>query len=421
MKRCLVIPATFFPYNDTNSQIVYKHLRLLDMQYDVCALRNYPEEKQLEERLSEDPNYKKFKVTWADEYNNVWFNIRNVDLFKGLRHMKRYIESAVQMYDGQDYVYTMTWPCYTTRAGVILKKNRPAVRWIAAFSDPINHNPYMFDKETYRHYSLPEKIAFKLYLKYYVVAEDEANALEQADLLVFISEELREFMIEQYMKYFGSVTEESIRKKSIIVPLNYIPEWNMIHPVQETETDDKFILSHFGRIYGYRIIEEFIHAVEIFVRKYPGQKLLIEQYGEFRKSDRKLIRKLHLDPYFAIHGKIPYEECIEKMNRSDGVLLFDTILPDDQFQPFLPSKLMEYSLLEKNVLAVTTEKSPSWRIMKRDNAIACHYDREEILQGLEDLIIHHKPSKVNYKTTNEQASEILKQAIINMDAGEAYD
>ena len=415
MKRCLVIPATFFPYNDTNSQIVYKHLRLLDMEYDVCALRNYPEEQQLQENLDHDPNYGKFHVTWADEYNNVWFNIKNVNLIKALNHMKKYVESAVQMYDGQDYVYTMTWPCYTTRAGVILKKERPAVKWIAAFSDPINHNPYMFDEETYRHYSLPEKAAFKAYLKYYVVAEDEANALEQADLLVFISEELRDFMIEQYMKYFGKVPEEDIRRKCVVVPLNYIPEWNMVKPVQKAAADDTYTLSHFGRIYGLRIIEEFIYAVKLFIDRYPGQKFRIEQYGEFRKTDRRLIRQLGLDPYFVISEKIPYEECIRKMNESDGVLLFDTILPDDGFQPFLPSKLMEYSLLEKDVLAVTTEKSPSWRILKRSDAIACRYDRNDILKGLEDLIIRRKPSRVDYRMTNEEASMILQQAIADMD------
>ncbi len=411
MKRCLVIPATFFPYNDTNSQIVYKHLRLLDMRYDVSALRNFPEEEELRRRMEEDPNSSKFSVTWADLYNNVWFNIRNVDLFKALRHMKKYVETSVNMYDGQEYVYTMTWPCYTTRAGVKLKQLHPEVKWIAAFSDPINHNPYTFDKETYRHYSLPEKIAFRLYLKYYVVAEDEANALEQADLLVFISEELRDFMITQYVRYFNRIPEEEIRAKCTVVPLNYIREWNLLEPAEKTEDSGTYTLSHFGRIYGLRIIEEFIYAVKLFCEKHPQVKLKIAQYGEFRKTDRKLIRSLGLDDLFEINDKIPYEECIRRMQASDGVLLFDTILEEDEFQPFLPSKLMEYSLLEKDVLAVTTKKSPAWRVMRKTDAIACTYDRNEILKGLEEMVIERRPSKVDYRMTNEEASLILKRAI----------
>ena len=103
------------------------------------------------------------------------------------------------------------------------------------------------------------------------------------------------------------------------------------------------------------------------------------------------------------------------MRDSDGVLLFDTILPDDQFQPFLPSKLMEYSLLEKDVLAVTTEKSPAMRVMKKTDAIACLYDRNEILKGLEALIIEGRASKVSYQMTNEEAAVILSEAIEAMD------
>ena len=413
MKSCLVVPATFFPYNDTNSQIVYKHLRLLDMEYDVCALRAYPEEEELRKRLSEDPNYRKFRVWWADDYNNVWFNIKNVNLVKALRHMEKYVDSAVRCYKGQEYLYTMTWPCYTTRAGVRLKKNFPDLKWIAAFSDPINHNPYMFDNETYRHYSLPEKAAFRMYLKYYVVAEDEARALEQADLLVFISEELMEFMISQYKLYFNRISEEDIRRRCVVVPLNYIEEWNMLRP-EETAPSEEYILSHFGRVYGLRVIEEFIHAFKMFTIAHPDVRITIEQYGEFRKTDLKLIHELSLDDHFRVHEKVPYSECIERMKKSDGVLLFDTILPDDVFQPFLPSKLMEYSLLEKDVLAVTTEKSPAWRIMKKDGAVACRYDRSEILKGLEELVIERKPSKVTYRMTNTEASGILRNAIEKM-------
>ena len=100
-------------------------------------------------------------------------------------------------------------------------------------------------------------------------------------------------------------------------------------------------------------------------------------------------------------------ECIEKMYQSDAVLLFDTILDEDTIQPYLPSKIMEYSLLKKDVLAVTTSKSPSYRILKESNAIACKYDRNDILKGLEDLLLNHRESKVHYAYTKEQAIQSL--------------
>ncbi len=414
--RCLVVPGNFLPFNDTVTQLLYKQLRLLNMQYDVIALRN-TEDSALLNLLHADPNYSKFSISYADDYSNIYFSINNVNLFKCLRHMNRYVDTAVKAWNGHEYVVTSSWPCYTIRAGLAIKKAHPEVKWIASFCDPINHSPYKFDNETYASYSLPEKAAFNLYLHYFVVDADEAHAFESADLLVFICEEQRDFMITQYLKYFHNVTEEEIRRKCVIVPLNYVPEWKEFRPEPFVKKEETFVLSHFGRVYGLRIIQEFIYAFEMFIRKHPDTRIRVEQYGEFRKSDLDLIRKLGLSYYFTVHDKIPYSECIEKQKSSDAVLLFDTILPDDQIQPYLPSKILEYSILRKNVLAVTTPKSPSYRILKESNAIACRYDRNDILRGLEELVIEHRPSLINYATPNSEAVKPLQEAIDRLNAG----
>ena len=416
MEKCLVIPGPFVPYNDTITQLVYKQLRLLDFDYDVCALGN-PEDPGLKALLEKDPSYSRFHIHTVDKYNNVLFSIKNVDLIKGLRHMKRYVETAVSMYDGQPVIYTNSWPCYTVRPAVQIEKDHPNVLWIASFSDPINHSPYKYDETTYRSYSLPEKIAFNLYCKYYVVDQDEADAFEHADILVFICQEQRDFMIQQYVTYFHNIPEEEVRKKCVIVPLNYVPEWNQLS-IKNEETSGKkndtdspshpYVLAHFGRVYGLRLIAEFIHAVRLFQDAHPGVPFRID---EFRKSDRKLIESLGLTDLFQIHEKVPYDECIERMKEADGVLLFDTILPDHQIQPYLPSKILEYSLLKKQVLAVSTKTSPAYRICKESDAIACVYDRKDILLGLEELLIEKKPSVVRYAQTNAEAVEPLRKKI----------
>lgn len=400
--RCLVVPGTFLPYNDTVTQLVYKQLRLLPFEYDVCALKDTPDAK-LQGYMDADPNHEKFHIHYAGEDKNVRFSIKNINLLKGLENMNAYIDTAVSMYDGQQYLYTSSFPCYSIRVGVKLKQMHPEIKWIANFSDPINHSPYKDDKETYKSYILPEKIAYNLYCKYYVVDEDEIHAFEQADILTFICEEQRDYMIQQYVKYGGRIAEETIRRKCVIVPLNYVPEWNSITSSMRYLKNDKYLLSHFGRIYGLRLMKEFIYGLKLFLDKYPDTKLRIAQYGEFRKSDRKLIHALKLDSYFDIHDKVPYAQCIEKMKESDGVLLFDTILPEDTIQPYLPSKLVEYSLLQKDVLAVTTSTSPTYRIMSKTNALACPYDRNAIMHGLKELIIDHVSSKVEYRYTNQEA------------------
>ena len=410
MRRCLVIPGTFIPYNDTVTQLVYKQLRLLDLEYDVISL-SAEEDPELIQLLQKDPNGQKFHIRNTDYYNNVLFSIHNVFLPKALHHMHRYIQDAVSSYDRHEVVYTSSWPCYTIRAGKQIKEQHTDVLWIASFCDPINHSPYKYDKATYRSYSLPEKIAFHLYCHYYVVDQDEADAFEHADRLVFICPEQRDFMLDQYEKYFHRMKRNELLKKCIIVPLNYIPEWNQIQPSGKHLQHDVYTLSHFGRVYGLRLIEEFIYAVKEFHEKHPDIRFCIEQYGEFRKSDEALIRKCGLNSIFSVHSKIPYKECIEKMNESDAVLLFDTILPETEFQPYLPSKILEYSLLEKDTLGISTSRSPAYRIMKESNAIVCRYDQKEIEKGLEELIIEHHPSVIRYATDNRTAVQPLIKSI----------
>ena len=173
-------------------------------------------------------------------------------------------------------------------------------------------------------------------------------------------------------------------------------------------------MAHFGRIYGLRIIKEFIYALKEFTDEHPDIKLQIEQYGEFRASDRKIIKKLGLDHMFIIHDKFAYDEGFQKMSEADAVLLFDTIMPEDEIQPYLPSKVLEYSLLEKNVLAITTSKSPTYRLMKKTDSVVCKYDRKAIKNGLERIILEKENSAIDYSYTNEAAVTELKYRVTNL-------
>ena len=416
-KRCLAVTGTFLPYNDVTTQLVYKQLRLLPFKYDVCALEGGSSDPSFVKKIKADPNYRKFTIVSPFSYQDATFSLKNPNLFKALHTVNDYVDYAITMYDNQEVLYTASLPCYTTRVGVALKKKNPKLKWIASFSDPINHSPYKYDTETIKSYYPIQRECFFIYCHYYFVDKDEANAFELADLLLFICEEQRDFMIQQYMKYFHKISEEEIRKKCIIVPLSYIPEWNK--PMESSKTPKQvegktFVLAHFGRIYGLRIIKEFIYALDEFLKDYPSIKIQVEQYGEFRPSDRKLIKKLGLEKHFIIHDKYSYDEGYQKMGEADAVLLFDTIMPETEIQPYLPSKVLEYSLLKKNVLAVTTSTSPTYRIMKQTDSVVCRYDRNEIKDGLKAILIEGRTSIVDYSVENSVAVTDLKAKIAEL-------
>lgn len=410
MNRCYAITGVFVPTNMPMSLLSYKYLRGLNMPCDIYAM-HHTVDQSLVQKLEKDPKYKNMNVTFEGKYNDALFSIANINLFKALRNKNLYVQKAIKRFDASkyNYVFTSSFPAYTIHAGFEIKKKHPEVTWIASFTDPINHSPYKNDERTYHEYSLPEKIAFNLYCKYYVNDEDEILAFNYADYFIFICEEQRDYMIEQYLKTETKFTRDELLKKSIIFPLNYIPEWNDITKLEKTKKNDVFTFAHFGRVYGLRDATEFIYAVNDLVKE-GYQSFIVKQYGEFRKSDKKLIHQLGLEQYFSIHDQIPYKDAIEQMNESDILLIFDTIMPENEIQPYLPSKILEYSLLEKNTLTIATRKSPSYRIAKASDALVCGDTREEIKEMMKKAF-DVKKSVINYHATNDEAAQALQQVL----------
>ena len=74
---------------------------------------------------------------------------------------------------------------------------------------------------------------------------------------------------------------EELKKKSIIIPLNYIKGWKY---------KDKLKFAHFGRIYGLRKIDKFLVALSQLNKEIPDFKDRIELcfYSELIDIKNKL-------------------------------------------------------------------------------------------------------------------------------------
>lgn len=412
--KCLVVSGPFVPTNEPMTMVSYKNLRCLSFEYDVIVLK-YKKDITLDKKLINDPKFNKFNIIDAGNYNKVLFSIKNIFLPIALFHMKEYIEFCIRQFESNSYefLYTSSFPAYTTRVGYELKMKKHKFCWIASFTDPINNSPYKPNKRTNADYDIIHRIAFNIYCKYYVRDADEIIAIENADILVFICEEQRDFMIEQYIKKRFKLSEHQIIAKSVIFPLSYVKEWNDVPNVEARVKDnDKIICSHFGRVYGLRKIDNFIRAISELVNEYSflKERLIIKQFGQFRKTDLKLIKSLNLEKYFEFYDKIPYDKCLEEMANSDILLIFDTIIEDTEWQPYLPSKILEYSLIQKDVFALTTKRSPTYRIMKNSNTYCAVDDIKSIKEEFMSLI-ENGNSKVEYRNENEIASKALQEKI----------
>ena len=397
-RKLLAIPGAFVPTNDTVTLISYKHLRQAPYEIDVVALKA-PIDESLKMELEQDPHYKKFNVEYTYEYDKTVATLEKKNVLEGIINIFRYTRKAIKKAKENEYqvVYTSSIPAFTHIAGWRIKKKMGSkIKWIASFSDPLYKSPYKYDEDSFREYSLLTKIGFHVYIAIYMNGWYEKIAMKYADEIVYISEEQRDFMISNY----PINKQEKLKDKSIVIPLNYIPEWKMYQKMiahQEIINKGKpYKIVHFGRIYGHRRIEKLLTALKEMKEEYPQifDVIQFEQYGELLPRYIKMIKEYDIEDVFVYHEKISYGELSEKMLDCDVLALYDTIL-DTENQPYLPSKILEYILLRKEIFAISPKNSPANRLLSDYGFLCCEYDVEAIKNRLY-YIIENGPQKYSY-------------------------
>ena len=174
------------------------------------------------------------------------------------------------------------------------------------------------------------------------------------------------------------------------MPLTYIPEWEMYKSILNTpKVSNKTRQAvHLGRLYGLRRPDTFIEALRHLKDEDQNlsQKIVFHQYSEIQPSDVKKIKDEGLEDLFIIHDKVSYDESIEVMKNADILVLFDTLMPEADVQPYLPSKIVEYLLLKKPILGICDSNSPSYRILKEYgyNTVGC--EAEQIKENIKKII-----------------------------------
>lgn len=378
-----VVPGSFVPFNDTVTLLTYKRLRNLDLEMDVFAFRG-KEDPGLKEELAKDPNFNKFNIKYTTDLDWAIPRYHPLRLPAGLFLMNRYVRDALKEFEKKDYKYLFTSivPGISHIAGYRIKKKHPEVKWYASFSDPFKGSPYK-KTDLSKHnpiYKLMFNVgSFCLYNDRY-----EEAAVNHADKLIFICEEQRDFTLRQYPNY------EELLKKTIIMPLTYVPQWQMYRSILDAPevNNKKKQAVHLGRLYGLRRPGAFIEALKELKDEDEqlSEKIVFHQYSEIQPFDVQRIKEYGLEDLFVVHDKVSYDESIRIMKQADVLVLFDTLMPGAPVQPYLPSKIVEYLLLKKPILAICDSNSPSYRILKEYgyNTVGC--EKEAIKENIRSVI-----------------------------------
>lgn len=388
-KKMLVIPGPFVPYNDTLTLLNYKRLAYLDLSFDVLAI-GAREDESIKRELANDENYSKFNVKRILDYKKMDI-VRNPFCLPYFifAYFKYRVEALKLIKNNEyDYLYTASHPGMVHLIGKEIKRIKPNIKWFASFSDPIKGSPYKNDPEVNKR-SIFYQIAFKIGTFFYVGDYYEEAAVKNADNLVFICEEQRDFTCGQYKD------TEKLINKSMIIPLSIDDNWQMYRDLlleTKKQTNKPLIASHLGRVYGLRKIDEFLLALKELKEDeiISSDIIVFNQYDEIDEKTKQLVNDYNLGDIFKIHEKVSYKESIEIMKDSDILLLFDSLMPKEKIQPYLPSKIAEYLILKKPILALCGKNSPSYRIINKSRCGVTGETKEELKQALIDLISETK-------------------------------
>ena len=402
-----VVPGPFVPYNDTITLLTYKRLRNLDLDMDVFAFKG-KEDKGLLEALNKDENFKKFNIIYTSDVEHAIPRNHPLRLFEGLFLMNKYVKDSLKQFekDNYKYLFTSIVPGISHICGKKIKDKHPDVIWYASFSDPFKGSPYK--KTDLSNRSIFYRFAFNVgAYALYNNAYEEA-AVKYADKLIFICEEQRDFTISQYPE----LDKQELLNKSIIMPLTYIPNWDMYENLIKTKkvNNTKKEAVHLGRLYGLRKIDTFIEALKELKGedKDLESKIVFHQYSEIQPNDIKKIKEYGLDKLFIVHDKVSYDESIRIMKDADILVLFDTLMPNSDVQPYLPSKIVEYLLLKKPILGICDKNSPSYRILNEYGFSTIGSSVEDIKNNIKKVINDNNNYDYSIDKLNSDYYNMLK-------------
>ena len=255
--KILVIPGSFVPANDTVTLLIYKRLKHLNIPIDVLALKR-KEDFGIKKELEKDKDFSKFNIEYTTEYENTICINHPLRLPLGLINMYRYVKKSLKKYNQEkyNYIYTSSVPGISHICGNSIKKRNKDVIWYASFSDPIKGSPYKKDPNLEKR-TIIYRIAFNVGSFIYMNNKYEEVAIKNADKLIFICEEQRDFTLNQYPN------SDELKRKSIILPLCYIDDWKMYEDLidYKHKPNNPKQAVHLGRLYGLRTIDTFLEAL----------------------------------------------------------------------------------------------------------------------------------------------------------------
>ncbi|MDP3884877.1 hypothetical protein [Hydrogenophaga sp.] len=262
--------------------------------------------------------------------------------------VRKWAWAAQQLYCRPDVIYSRSFPISSTLMAYELSKHFN-IPWILHLSDPWTISPI-------------HSVKFAKNWN----DRSELHCFEQASLLSFTSLETLKRYAVKYPQFEG---------KMVIYPNVYDEEGATYLP---WEKSIKLKIVYTGGLVNKRNPISLIRAIELLQKTDPKivDDLDISFAGQLDFETKKLFSKLEV-PINHV-GNLPFLKAMQLQASADILMLFDYDFKKSEDALFFPSKLLDYMLMRRRVLAITNTNSTSWRVM-HDQRLGDCFTHQDVL------------------------------------------
>lgn len=388
MKKVLFISIAFPPKNDPEclqAAKYFHYLQLHELAIDVVTTSsptlNMPYDKELESYAQ--GYHQKIEI---DVPENKYFNY--IARKSGINRLNRpdskfkfidgFNKVITELEDKPEIIYSRSFPISSSLLAARLAEYYK-VPWVLHLSDPWTLSPM----HTYGH-------------KTQMWHEDKERSLfGRASALCFTSGQTKDAYANKYPEWSN---------KMHIFP-------NVIDDTLQTRTkgsfNTKLRICYTGGLSGSRSPEFILKALKNLHHSNPEIENLMEVVfaGSVDRKNKNISAKYPL-PFVKFLGPLPFSKALELQKSADVLLLIDTPVKQGEIAHFLPSKLPDYLMTGKRILALTNRNSPSTDFLTSELADLVFYGEEHLLQQkFEILLQEFLRGNVNFFNSNRPLPE----------------
>ncbi|ALJ01524.1 hypothetical protein DC20_16650 [Rufibacter tibetensis] len=266
-------------------------------------------------------------------------------------------------------IVTSSPPHSTQLIGLKLKKQFAGLRWIADMRDPWTDIYYYQDLN---HTALAQKLD----------ARYEREALEQADAVVVVSEDMK--------RLFLNKSTNLDPKKIHVIPNGY-DEADFVHP--STPSSEEFVITYTGTLTEAYNVTGFFQAVCEVMTKNPLMRYRLRFVGKVSAGIKQQIEEAGLPLITEYIDYVPHEESIKYLMASTVLFMAIPDVPNNF--GILTGKLFEYLASNKPIICIGPVQGDVDKILDECGAgRVFHYSGFELI--VDYLMQLSKTWKVNH-------------------------